>query len=104
MSESQQKMILDKYYRSALINLFLIDFEGSPNEGTGVKLLLDLHPKLKEDDYIKEAIKQRYDNNYKWFYKEFDKLTNEGGYEKFTSKTDKRISTVELEKIVNEMI
>ena len=74
---------MNKYYRSALIKLFLVDFNGGPNEGMREKLLLDLHPKLKEDDYIKLAIQKRNDNNYKWFYKELEKLTNQGGYIKY---------------------
>ena len=73
-------MKLKKYYRSGLIKLFLIH----PWKPCGDKMSLhELHPKLEEDDYMKEAIKQRYDNNYKWFYKEFDRLTKEGGYDKF---------------------
>lgn len=71
---------MKKYYRSALIKLFLIH-PGSCSGG--VMSLSDLHPKLREDDYIKLAIQKRYDNNYRWFYKEFKKLTNEGGYIKY---------------------
>ena len=74
---------MKKYYRSALIKLFLVDFKGGPNEGTGVKLLSDLHPKLKENDYIKLAIQKRRENNYEWFHKELKKLTNQGGYIKY---------------------
>ena len=61
-------------YRTSLFKLFTIH---TNSVSGGFLDIFNTYPHLENDDYIKLAISKRYENDYKWYEKEFERLTTE---------------------------